>query len=87
MSQIVIYKGVSVTPIDRSGDKIRVQTRNPTDAAKAEIPFKTMDGGHRRLRGPGTRGRTGSRRPLVDVDPWSDHDPYRDHHRWRPGRL
>ena len=44
MSQIVIYKGVRVTPVDRSGNRIRVQTRNPADAAKADIPFKTMDG-------------------------------------------
>lgn len=45
MSQIVIYKGVRVQPVEKSGPKIRVQTKNAGDAQKAGLPFKTMDGG------------------------------------------
>ena len=44
MSQIVIYKGVVVTPADRDGDRILVRTTNAGDAQKAGIPFKEMDG-------------------------------------------
>lgn len=44
MSQIVIYKGVLVSPVDRSGDKILVQTQNPGDAQKAGLPFKELKG-------------------------------------------
>ena len=44
MSQIVIYKGIQVEPVERSGDKIRVRTKNPGDAAKADLPFKEMSG-------------------------------------------
>lgn len=45
MSQIVIYKGVRVEPVEREGGKIRVRTTNPGDANTAEIPFKDMEGG------------------------------------------
>ena len=44
MSQIVIYKGILVQPLDRSGGKILVRTTNPTDAGKAKLPFKDMEG-------------------------------------------
>lgn len=44
MSQIVIYKGITVTPIDRSGGKIKVRTHNAADAQKAGLPFKEMSG-------------------------------------------
>lgn len=44
MSQIVIYKGVAVEPLERSGDKIRVRTKNPSDAQRAGLPFKDMEG-------------------------------------------
>lgn len=44
MSQIVIYKGIQVEPQERSGGKIRVRTKNPGDAQKADLPFKTMEG-------------------------------------------
>ena len=44
MSQIVIYKGVSVLPQERSQGKIRVRTTNPADAQKAGLPFAEMDG-------------------------------------------
>ena len=40
--QIVIYKGVRVEPLDRSGDKILVRTRNPADANKVDLPFKEL---------------------------------------------
>lgn len=45
MSQIVIYKGVQVEPVEREGSKILVRTKNPGDANKAGIPFKDMEGG------------------------------------------
>ena len=45
MSQIVIYKGVMVEPLERSAGKILVRTSNPADAAKAGIPFKALDAG------------------------------------------
>jgi len=44
MSQQVVFKGVLVSPIERSGDRILVETLNVTDAHKAEIPFKEMRG-------------------------------------------
>lgn len=44
MSQIVIYKGVPVQPMERSGDKIRIRTKNASDAQKADLPFKEMSG-------------------------------------------
>ena len=44
MSQIVIYKGVMVEPVERSNGKIRIQTKNPGDAQKADMAFKDMDG-------------------------------------------
>jgi hypothetical protein len=42
MSQIVVYKGVTVEPVERSDGKIRIRTKNPVDAKKAEIPFHDM---------------------------------------------
>ena len=45
MSQIVIYKGIMVTPVEVFQGKIRVQTRNPGDAQKAGMPFKDMADG------------------------------------------
>ncbi|MDJ0842292.1 MAG: hypothetical protein QNK37_37670 [Acidobacteriota bacterium] len=45
MSQIVIYKGITVEPKERDGGKIRVRTSNPADAQKAGLPFKDMEGG------------------------------------------
>lgn len=45
MSQIVIYKGVPVEPVERSGDKIRIRTKNPSDAQRAGLAFKDMIGG------------------------------------------
>lgn len=45
MSQIVIYKGVSVEPVERSNGKILVRTKNPSDAQKADLPFKALEGG------------------------------------------
>ena len=44
MSQIVVYKGIMVQPMDRSGDKILVRTSNAGDAGKAGLPFKEMQG-------------------------------------------
>lgn len=44
MSQIVIYKGVPVQPVERDGARIKVQTNNPGDAQKADLPFKEMNG-------------------------------------------
>jgi len=44
MSQIVIYKGVTVYPKDREKGKILVRTSNPADAQKASLPFKCMEG-------------------------------------------
>lgn len=45
MSQIVIYKGVMVEPVDKSGSKILVRTKNPSDAQKADLPFKDLEAG------------------------------------------
>ena len=45
MSQIVVYKGIMVEPMDRSGGRILVRTKNPGDAQKAGLPFKDMEGG------------------------------------------
>ncbi len=45
MSQVVIYKGIMVEPLERSGDKIRIRTLNPGDANRAGLSFKEMDGG------------------------------------------
>ncbi len=42
MSQLVIYKGIVVQPVEGSSGKIRIQTTNPGDANKAGIPFKDM---------------------------------------------
>ena len=44
MSQIVIYKGIAVQPVERENGKIRVQSRNAADAQKAGLTFKEMDG-------------------------------------------
>jgi len=44
MSQIVIYKGIMVEPVERVGDSIRVRTRNAGDASKVGFTFKEMDG-------------------------------------------
>lgn len=44
MSQVVIYKGVLVEPVERTSGKIRVRTKNAVDAQKAGIPFKSMEG-------------------------------------------
>ena len=45
MSQVVVYKGVMVEPQERSGKKIRIQTKNAGDAQRAGIPFKELDQG------------------------------------------
>ena len=45
MSQIVIYKGVRVEPVERSGEKILVRSKNPSDAQKAGLQFKTLEAG------------------------------------------
>ncbi len=45
MSQVVIYKGVAVEPVERSGDKIRIRTKNPSDAQRVGLLFKDMEGG------------------------------------------
>jgi len=45
MSQVVVYKGIMVEPLERSGDKILVRTKNPNDAQKVGLPFKTLEGG------------------------------------------
>jgi len=45
MSQIVIYRGIVVQPIERSGESVRIRTDNAADAAKAAIPFKDLEGG------------------------------------------
>ena len=45
MSQIVIYKGITVEPKGRESGKIRIRTTNAADANKAGIPFKEMEGG------------------------------------------
>ena len=42
MSQIVIYRGVMVQPLEHSGKRFLVQTKNPSDAQKADISFKGM---------------------------------------------
>ncbi len=43
--QIVVYKGVTVQAVDRSGSRILVQSRNAADANKVGLPFKDMEGG------------------------------------------
>ncbi len=45
MTQTVVYQGVLVTPIDRTGSRIRVECVNLTDAQRAEIPFSEMRDG------------------------------------------
>ena len=45
MSQIVVYKGVMVQPVDRDGDRILVRTTNAGDAQKAALPFKDLRDG------------------------------------------
>ncbi len=45
MSQVVVYKGVVVRPVERADSKILVRTDNPGDAQKAGIPFKDLDQG------------------------------------------
>ena len=45
MSQVVVYKGIMVEPLERSGDKILVRTKNPNDAQKVGLPFKALEGG------------------------------------------
>ena len=45
MSQIVIYKGVMVEPVEAAKGKIRIRTKNAGDAHKAGIPFHAMEGG------------------------------------------
>lgn len=45
MNQTVIYKGIVVKPVERVGDKVRVRTSHPSDAQKAGLPFKELQGG------------------------------------------
>lgn len=45
MSQVVIFKGIMVEPLEREGKKIRIRTKNAADAQRAEVPFKTMENG------------------------------------------
>ena len=42
MNQTVIYKGILVDPVERSGDKILVSTKNLGDAQRAGLPFKEL---------------------------------------------
>ena len=44
MSQVVIYKGITVQAVDRAGDKILVRTSKMGDAQKVSMPFKEMNG-------------------------------------------
>ncbi|CAM2068007.1 hypothetical protein SCOR_21700 [Sulfidibacter corallicola] len=43
--QIVVYKGVTVQAVERSGKRIRIQSRNPADAQKVGLTFKDLEGG------------------------------------------
>lgn len=45
MNQIVVYKGIMVEPLERSGSKILIRTKNPSDAKKADIPFSRLENG------------------------------------------
>ena len=45
MSQTVIYKGITVKPVERSSGKVCIQTNHPGDAQKADIPFKELKDG------------------------------------------
>ncbi len=45
MRQIVIYKGVTVHPVERSGNKVLIRTTNAADARRADIPFKDLRDG------------------------------------------
>ncbi|MCB1044814.1 MAG: hypothetical protein KDC35_17880 [Acidobacteria bacterium] len=41
----VVYRGVLVSPVDRSAERIRIETTNMNDAQKAGIPFSEMRNG------------------------------------------
>jgi hypothetical protein len=42
MTQLLIYRGVSVVAVEREGEKILVETLRASDAQKANIPFFEM---------------------------------------------
>lgn len=44
MSQMVIYKGIVVEPVERDGEKLRIRSKNPADAQKASLEFTDMQG-------------------------------------------
>ncbi len=46
MTANVVYKGIMVTPLERSKDKILIETINQSDAQKVSIPFKELRDGH-----------------------------------------
>lgn len=45
MSQMVVYRGVVVTPTQRDGQRILVECADMSAAQKAEIPFHEMRDG------------------------------------------